>query len=139
MRISGQGRKKPQGVIGTKARAERSPAQLEGSLAVLLAAGDNHPHPHLEMTQGESRAHPLPGTIGEGMPPEADSLREADLTAKEDSEPAPAPQNRKRKAPRAAVEHHRLEEAHPHQTPLLTQVHQGARLQMRPMRTKSSP
>ena len=138
MRISGQERKKPQGVIGTKARAERSPAQLEGNLAVLLAAGDNHPHPHLGMMKGESRAHPLPGTIGEGTPLEADSLREVDPTAKEDSEPAPAPQNRRRKAPRAAVEHHRLEEAHPHQTPLLTRVHQEAKLRMRPMQTKSS-
>ena len=99
MRISGQERKKPQGVIGTKARAERSQAQLEGSLAVLLAAGDNHPHPHLEMMQGESRSHPLPGTIGEGMPPEVVSRREADRTAKKDSEPAPAPQNRKEKCP----------------------------------------
>ena len=84
------------------------------------AVGINHPHPRLEMMLGESRAHPLQGTIGVGTPPEVDSLREADPTTKGDSEPSPAPQDRRRKAPRVAAEHHPQEEARRHRIPPTT-------------------
>ena len=120
---SGQEKKKPREVTGTKTRAEQSLAHLEGSPVVPPAVGINHPH--LEMMLGESRAHPLQGTI------EVDSLREADPTTKGDNEPAPAPQDRRRKATRVAAEHHPQEEACRHRIPLTTRAYRVVR---RPMR-----
>ena len=133
---SGQEKKKPQEVTGAKTRAEQSLAQLEGSPVVPPAVEINHPH--LEMMLGESRAHPLQGTIGVGTPPEVDSLREADPTTKGDSEPAPTPQDRRRKAPRVAAEHHPQEEALRHRIPPTTQAHRVVRRPMRPTPRKSS-
>ena len=102
------------------------------------------PRPHLETMPGNvpdllplwrTRAGAVPEDPREVLQ-EAGNLQTLAPTDGRDGELALAPQNRKRKAPLLAAERH-LEETHLHRTPPTTQASLAAKLQTRPMPTKS--
>ena len=129
---------------GTKARAERDQDPLAENPVEQRAAGGTPHHPRQEtMPEGNPARGPQGITEGEAVPEgplvalqEEDSLQMMVPINRGDGGLVLAPQN-KRRSVSPPAEEHRLVEIRLHRTPPMTQASLAAKLQTRPMPTKS--
>ena len=129
---------------GTKTRAKRDQdPPAENPVEQRVAEGTPH-HPRQEtLPEGNPARGPQGITEQEvdpggplAAPREEDSVQMTVPTNKGDGGPVLAPQNKKRSIPPPAEEHH-LGEIRLHRTPPITRASLAAKLQTRPMPTKS--